>query len=126
MDLLQVCDILESLADGVNPLTGTALPDESPYHNPTVLRALYQALCEMRCVTLVVRDGKQARRTGDRQRPGNAGNPWSRGEERRLLRDFDAGSSLDELAEKHQRTQLAIQARLIRLDKLAPLDHNRA
>lgn len=33
--------IIESLANGYDPVTGNALPRELPYNNPDVIRALF-------------------------------------------------------------------------------------
>jgi hypothetical protein len=31
-------------ANGINPITGEILPDASPYNDPAVIRALFEAL----------------------------------------------------------------------------------
>jgi len=121
----EVCDILEALADGVDPLTGQALPDASPYHHPRVLRALYSALLELRRVTPDAAVRKHVPSKAGEQPPGNAGKSWSQAENARLAEDFDAGMSIDALAEKHRRTPLAIQSRLVRLEKFAPSEDHR-
>jgi hypothetical protein len=114
----EVCDILEALADGIDPLTGQALPDASPYHHPRVLRALYSALLELRSTTPDA--------GGDKQPSSNAGKPWSLNEDARLAEDFDAEMSIAELAEKHRRSRGAIRSRLVRLGKLAPSEDHPA
>jgi hypothetical protein len=48
----------------------------------------------------------------------NAGRPWSRGEEAELLRAFEAGTTIAQLARQHGRTLQAIQGRLYRLGKV--------
>lgn len=118
MELCEVCNIIESLADGVDPLTGQALPDASPYHHPRVLRALDSALLELHRTKS--NDG------AEKQLPSNAGKPWSLIEEARLVEDFDAGMSNAELADTHRRTRGAIRSRLVRLEKLAPSEDHRA
>ncbi len=48
MDIAHVVTIIEALAEGVDPLTGQAFPEGSPYQQPTVIRALYTAVRELR------------------------------------------------------------------------------
>ena len=48
----------------------------------------------------------------------NAGKPWGEAEEADLLRGFEAGTPLTELAKKHGRTVAAIHGRLYLLGKL--------
>lgn len=43
MDRRKVVKILLQLAEGMNPITGELYADDSPYHDPTVVRALFQA-----------------------------------------------------------------------------------
>jgi hypothetical protein len=106
MELADACEVLESLASGLDPLTGAALPESSPLHHARVVRALYTALLHL---------SKPA--TGV-QLPGKAGKPWDAAEDARLLAAFDAGVKIPELAARHQRTRGAIQSRLIRLGRL--------
>ena len=44
MQLDAALPIVRALADGVNPVTGEAYPDHSPYAEPRTLRALYSAV----------------------------------------------------------------------------------
>jgi hypothetical protein len=62
-------------------------------------------------------------RAEERQRrehrlPENAGKPWSDDEDRLLIEHFDAATPMKELAQRHNRTAGAIQARLEKLGKL--------
>ncbi|MGV3001488.1 hypothetical protein [Vibrio sp. E150_018] len=36
--------VIEALANGINPLTAEALPKESPYNSPEIIRALFSTL----------------------------------------------------------------------------------
>ena len=49
-----------------------------------------------------------------------AGLRWTRTEDGRLMCAFDRGASIDQLARAHGRTRAAIEARLVRLGKMAP------
>lgn len=109
--------ILEQLADGVDPHTGEVFAADSPYQHPATVRALHAALREL---------GKQApaapapARAADapRSAPPKAGKPWSDDEDQALASAFDAGKPVPELAETHQRSRFAIEARLAKLGRI--------
>ena len=44
MQLESALPIVKALADGVNPVTGEAYPEHSPYAEPRALRALFTAV----------------------------------------------------------------------------------
>jgi hypothetical protein len=50
--------------------------------------------------------------------PENAGKPWAPAEEAELVRAFEAGATISQLARQHGRTRQAIQGRLYRLGKV--------
>src|SRR5262249_35366388 len=110
MQLEQAIRVLEALADGRDPDTGAPLPPDSVGQRPQVVRALYTAIQEL----------KRAGRRGPDAGAGhdNAGKPWGAPEEAELLRGFEAGAPLTELAKKHGRTVAAIHGRLYLLGKL--------
>ena len=112
MQLDAALPIVRALADGVNPVTGEAYPDHSPYAEPRTLRALYSAVDLMQ---------KEVEREKRRERlPANFGKPWTEGEDRVLTAEFDAGLPMAEMARKHQRTQSSIRLRLEKLGKIEP------
>ena len=112
MQLDVALPIVRALADGVNPITGEAYPEHSPYAEPRTLRALYAA------VDVLQKEVERGRR---RERlPANFGKPWTEGEDKVLLGEFDAGSSLAVIATKHQRTQSSVRLRLEKLGKIEP------
>ncbi len=51
---------------------------------------------------------------------GNAGKPWSKEEDEKLVAGFDAGQTVAALAAAHGRSRVAIEARLARFGK-APM-----
>jgi hypothetical protein len=70
MQLESALPIVRALADGVNPVTGEAYPEHSPYAEPRTLRALYSAVDLM---------SKEVEREKRRERlPANFGKPWTR------------------------------------------------
>jgi hypothetical protein len=116
MQLEAALPIVRSLADGVNPFTGEAYPDESPYAEPRALRALYSAVDSM------TREMERERRK--QRMPANFGKPWSEGEDHALAIAFDGGAPMAEMARKHGRTQQAIRLRLEKLGKIEPAAAN--
>jgi hypothetical protein len=113
MQLDAALPIVRALADGVNPVTGEAYPEHSPYAEPRALRALFSA------VDLMQREVEREKR---RERlPANFGKPWTESEDRALTAEFDAGVAMGDIARKHARTQSSIRLRLEKLGKIAPL-----
>ena len=106
--------ILNALANGVHPATGEQFAADSPYQHPDTVRALYAAVRAL--------DGAATHADAVDRRPAppqsGAGSRWSEEEEQRLVTAFDAGRTIDSLAQAHDRTRAAIEARLVRLGKL--------
>jgi hypothetical protein len=112
MQLDAALPIVRALADGVNPITGEAYPEQSPYAEPRTLRALYSA------VDLMSREVEREKR---RERlPANFGKPWTEAEDQALTGEFDAGMVMTEIARRHARTQSSIRLRLEKLGKIEP------
>ena len=110
MEISDALKIVQALAEGIDPTTGEVFPEGSPYNDPRVIRALFQALQAME------RAKEKERRA--RELPGNTGKPWSDEEDRLLIQEFDAHVAIPEIAAKHHRTQGGISARLVRLGKI--------
>ena len=110
MQLDAALPIVRALADGLNPITGEAYPEHSPYAEPRTLRALFTA------VDYLQKEVERERRRA--QLPANFGKPWTEGEDRLLIAEFDAGMPMHEMARKHLRTQSSIRLRLEKLGKI--------
>ena len=100
MNIGKALAILRKLAEGIDPFSGEVLPPDSPYQNVQTVRALYKA------IHLIER------------RPTNAGKPWSDEESQVLVKQYDSGIPIGQIAEAHQRTKVAIAARLVKLGKV--------
>jgi hypothetical protein len=108
MQLQTAHQIIDTLAQGIHPVTGEAMPEDSPYNAPPVIRALFavsQAL-----------QGKSPR--PQRELPSNAGKAWQAEEDSKLAVGFDGGIELKQLAADLGRTPFAVESRLIKLGKL--------
>lgn len=106
-------EIVESLAKGIDPLTGEILSEHGVFNDPTVIRALFEAANALRTATDT---GPQSPEKSSK--PSNAGHAWPPEEDVRLLADFDAGVTPKELARKHGRTTGAIKSRLVKLGRI--------
>ena len=104
--------IIQSLADGVDPCTGEIFPDDSPYQQPSILRALFVAVRAL--------EHLEERQKREQRLPENAGKSWDESEDRILCAEFESGLTIMQLAQKHRRTSGAIQSRLEKLGKIAP------
>ena len=112
MENAKAADIIATLADGVNPLTGEEFPKDSVYNNPEIIRTLFAA------VEALKQEARGEARKRNRQLPANAGQPWSPEQDEKLASMFDRGTTIRQLAESHQRTKGAIASRLVRLEKI--------
>ena len=112
MQIEAALPIVRALADGVNPVTGEAYPEQSPYAEPRTLRALFSAVEMME---------KEVERERRRQRlPANFGKPWTAEEDAQLATSFDGGTPITEIARRHARTHSSIRLRLEKLGKIEP------
>jgi hypothetical protein len=108
MELQTARQIIDTLAQGIHPVTGEAMPEDSPYNAPPVIRALFAVSQALQ---------GQAQRVR-REPPSNAGKPWREDEDAKLAAAFDAGSDVKQLAADLARTPFAVETRLIKLGKL--------
>ena len=109
MELQTAHQIIDTLAQGIHPVTGEAMPADSPYNAPPVIRALF-------AVSQALADKPAAR--PKRELPPNAGKPWDAEEDARLGAAFAAGAQLKQLSEDLGRTLFAVESRLVKLGKL--------
>ena len=112
MEPSEALRIIQSLVDGVNPCTGEMFPDDSPYQQPSILRALFIAVRAL--------ERLEERQKREQRLPENAGKSWDESEDRMLCIEFESGLTIMQLAKKHRRTSGAIQSRLEKLGKIAP------
>jgi hypothetical protein len=114
MERDRTLQILKTLADGIDPATGEQFPGNSSYQHPETVRALYSAIRILESGASPAPAAVEPRKPG----PANAGRPWSQEEDLRLGKAFDSGKTIDELADAHQRSRVAIEARLAKLGRI--------
>jgi predicted GIY-YIG superfamily endonuclease len=110
MNTNRAIEIVSKLADGINPYTGESFKPDSAYQHPDTVRALYKAKEALERLANYERRQENL--------PENAGVSWSQEEEERLVKAFDKGTGIKDLAKLHKRTEGAIKARLARLGKI--------
>lgn len=111
----EALEILRKLADGIDPEIGDELPDESPYNQAKVVRALHRA------VEALEGEPKRERQSNRPPKPARTGQPWDSEEDGKLLHTYDSGIKIEVIAEDHQRSRGAIRSRLVkhgRIDNL--------
>ena len=116
MELQIARQIIDTLAQGIHPITGEAMPEDSPYNAPPVIRALHAVSRAL--------EGSVVGATSDpvkprRNQPPNAGKAWSPQEDAALETAFDAGIPLKQVAQELGRTAFAVEQRLVKLGKIA-------
>ncbi len=109
MELQIARQIIDTLAQGIHPVTGEAMPEDSPYNAPPVIRALHAVSRALEGLGTA---------PGVRAAPVNAGKRWSAQEDSALETAFDAGIPIKQVAEELGRTAFAVEQRLIRLGKI--------
>lgn len=107
MDIERAKELLSSLAEGVDPLTGEVLPKEHLCNQAEIVRALYCVLGEL--------DRAQAK--PKKTQAENAGKPWTPGDDARLCQMFDEGATRRELCKCFKRSRGAIASRLARFGR---------
>ena len=100
--------ILRHLAEGIDPFTGEILSAEHLIQHPEVAQAL----------SLAIQALDPESREPEQQLPQNAGKSWTKEEEKALLEEFDAGTSIRDIAVGHGRKEGGITSRLARLGKI--------
>ena len=117
MRLEKEIKMLEALADGLDPITGKALNNQSPYNQPEVIRSLFTIITELKDLTKKINlpkktvTEKQAKNI-KKGLPKNTGFLWKKTDQRELIVKYKQGVSIKKLAETYDRTSVAILSQL--------------
>lgn len=111
MDLDAARTTLKSLVQGVDPVTGYAIPKSLVLNHAVVIRALLYALAVLEADA--VRTRRRARL------PRNTGRPWRPADDEQVIAAFHKGAPLQQIAADHQRSLASVESRLERLGALA-------
>ena len=115
MDAERALRIVSALADGCDPATGEVMGRDHILQQPDIVRALAAAVAALNC--------QAGTKEKEREDSGSTrvGQAWTPDEDEMLLSAFDRGTTVGELAAKHERTRGAIQSRLVKLGRLDPV-----
>jgi DNA-binding NarL/FixJ family response regulator len=108
MENSRAVEILQALHDGVDPFSGEVFPAGSAYQQADTVRALSLAVAALQSKKL------------KKPLPEKAGAAWSAEEDQQLIRAFDSGKTVQDIAQWHGRTTGSIRSRLVRLGKITP------
>jgi hypothetical protein len=112
MDYNTALQIIQTLSDGIDPVTGEVFPADSSYQNAQTVRALFTAIDALESV--IKKNNKR------KSLPERAGRSWDEAESDLLVQRFDKGATVEELAKEHKRTRGAIVSQLAKLGKVEP------
>ena len=125
MQLDRTKEIIQALADGVDPYTGETFPADGPYQRADTVRALYTALDALESSPNKSRRSPEGQRRIDPNKP-NAGGKWTSEEDDRLREEYAANNdSIKDIAKAHGRTPGAISSRLVKLGIIEDKPANR-
>ncbi len=115
MEIKKAKEIVISLANGIDPITGEVFPDDSPYNHPTVIRSLFTIVSNVR---FPKKEGKKSIEEKQSQNlsegnPKNAGIAWTEELKQEVRKLFECGKSITELAEYFERTEGGIRSELV-------------
>ncbi|TFZ04114.1 hypothetical protein [Ramlibacter humi] len=113
MELQTAREIIDTLAQGIHPVTGEVMPEESPYNAPPVIRALFAVSQALQGAAGAVAPARAKRARAEL--PPNTGKPWSAEDDEQLRLGFSAGTPTKDLAAALGRTRWAIESRLVKL-----------
>jgi hypothetical protein len=112
MDLQTARAIVDTLAQGIHPGSGEAMPHDSPYSSASVVEAL-------RTVSRALDGAPPRPRSRREDLPANTGKAWTGEDDEQLRLGFEAGTPVRDLAAALGRTVRAVEARLLAQGLLA-------
>ncbi len=123
MEITRAIKTIEALSEGINPSTGEILPNESPYNDPEVIRALF---CVLK-YTYIKKKRAPRKTILEKQKnniekglPKNAGLPWTDVLKEELASRFKSNEDINSLSKHFERSKVAIISELIKQGLITP------
>ena len=105
----QIVEILSTLANGVDPATGEVFPQESPYNQPNVIRALFYAVNQLPKPKKPKRTVEQKQQENlDKGLPKNYGLPWAETDVQQVIEKYQADVAIQDIASDMARKSSSI------------------
>ena len=115
MELEKAKEIIKTLADGMDPSTGEALPPASPCNDPIVIRGLFTILESLRAARRPKKTIEERQQENiDAGRPKNVGLPWTDEMKVEVASRFRGGASVEDLSRSFERTRGSIVSELMK------------
>ena len=110
MELYKAVQMIESVANGINPESGEAFPTDSPYNSPGIIRALFTCSQHLKQSSPKSKKTVEEKQTENKTKglPKNTGLPWTKEVKAELASLYQAGQNPADLAQKFERTKYAI------------------
>ena len=127
MELKRAIDLVTTLADGVNPITGEILAENDSCNQLEVVRALNLLLRAVQSTLKSTPNSTQCTPISSQnstpkctpnRKDVKEGKPWSREEELLLCRMFDDGRQGQDICTTLGRSHVAVAAGLVRLGRI--------
>ncbi|WP_077533654.1 hypothetical protein [Massiliimalia massiliensis] len=114
MNIVRAKEMITSLADGINPVTGEVLSEKDSCNQIEVVRALYTILNYI-----------DTHSADSKRKVENSGKLWTPEEEEELCHRFQSGYTNKEICAYFKRSTESIASRLVRLGQISSRDEFR-
>ena len=110
MEILKAVEMVEAVVNGTNPITGEAIPENSHFNSPEIIRALFTCTQHIKHPPPKSQKTLEERQAENQRKglPKNVGLPWTNEMRAKLAESFKSGESMRHLAATFERTRNAI------------------
>ncbi len=109
MNQEKIVSIIDALANGIDPITGEVLPDNSPYNHPEVIRALFHTIKLLPKAKKPKKTIEQKQQENiEKGQPKNYGLPWLDDDVISVIEQFNSGTAIDIIANEQARKSSSI------------------
>ena len=115
MEIEKAKEMVTSLANGIDPVTGEIFDVNSPYNHPSIIRALYTVLNHLKSPKKQSKSPIKDKQSKNiiAGKPRNAGLPWTDELKIEVAKLFKNGKSVSDMARYFERTEGSILSELV-------------